>query len=174
MSAVSDGPGRADDVLHLARRVHVLLLARGETLAVAESLTGGAVGAAMTAAPGASATFRGAVVAYASDLKVSLLGVDPGLLAQVGAVHPEVAAQLASGVRDRLAATYGLSTTGVAGPDPQDGRQPGEVYLGLARAEGTDVVALRLPGGRDQVRAATVREALAFLAERLAAAQRPG
>lgn len=156
------------DVVDLARRVHEHLLARGETLAVAESLTGGALGAALTAVPGASATFRGGVTAYASDLKVSLLGVDPVLLAAVGAVHPEVAGQLASGVRERLGATYGLATTGVAGPDPQDGRPPGEVYVGLAGAGTAEVRELRLTGDRQAVRAGAVRAALTALADRLA------
>jgi nicotinamide-nucleotide amidase len=147
----------ADEV---ARDLHQALLARGETLAVAESLTGGALGAAVTAVPGVSATFRGGVVAYATELKTELLGVDADLLARVGAVHPEVAAQMARGVRGRLGATYGLATTGVAGPDPQDGHQPGEVHLALAGPGGGTARALRLSGGRAQVRAEAVRQAL--------------
>lgn len=146
-----------------AERVHAALLARGETLAVAESLTGGAVGAALTAVPGASATLRGAVVAYATDLKTALLGVDPTLLARTGAVHPDVAAQMAVGVRERLGATYGLATTGVAGPDPQDGRPPGEVHVAVAGPAGVERRALVVGGDRGAVRAAAVAAALRLL-----------
>ncbi|WP_431037229.1 CinA family protein [Streptomyces sp. P6-2-1] len=114
--------------------VDVIALAReaGQTVAVAESLTGGLVAAELTAAPGASAAFRGSVTAYATELKHRLLGVDPALLAREGAVHPEVAAHMASGVRDALGADWGAATTGVAGPEPQDGRPVGTVYVAVA------------------------------------------
>jgi nicotinamide-nucleotide amidase len=158
----------------LARRVHAALLARGETLAVAESLTGGALGAALTEVPGVSATFRGAVVAYATELKASLLGVDPALLGRTGAVDPEVAGRMARGVRERLGATYGLATTGVAGPDPQDGRPPGEVHLAWAAPRGAgagaaavSALSLDLAGDRAAVRAEAVRRALLLALERL-------
>lgn len=154
------------DTGELARQVHELLSGRGETVAVAESLTGGAVGAALTAVPGVSATFRGAVVAYATELKAALLGVDAVLLERVGAVHPQVAAQMAAGVRERLGATYGLATTGVAGPDPQDGRVPGEVHVAVAGPRGVEAASLSLVGDRAAVRAGAVRAAL----ERLLAA----
>lgn len=152
----------------LARDLHRALLARAATVAVAESLTGGALGAAITTVPGASATFRGGVVAYATDLKATLVGVDADLLARVGAVDPAVAAQMARGVRERLGATYGLATTGVAGPDPQDGRPPGEVHLALAGPDGCEVRTLTLAGDRGQVRAAAVRQALEMAVGRLA------
>ncbi len=153
-----------------ATTVHELLLARGATLAVAESLTGGALGAAVTAVPGVSATFRGAVVAYATDLKGELLGVPAELLARVGPVDPLVAAGMAAGVRSRLGATYGLATTGVAGPDPQGGHRPGEVYLGLAGGDRLRLLHRRvdLPGDRSAVRTGAVLAALGFLAEQLA------
>ncbi len=108
------------------------LTARGQTIAVAESLTGGLVAAALTAVPGASAVVRGGVVAYATDLKAELLGVPADLLERYGAVHPEVAAAMAAGVRDRLRAGYGLATTGVAGPDPAEGKPVGTVYIAVA------------------------------------------
>lgn len=152
-----------------AARVHELLLARSQTVAVAESLTGGAVGAALTVVPGVSATFRGAVVAYATDLKAGLLGVDRGLLDRVGAVDPDVVAAMATGVRDRLGATYGLATTGVAGPDPQDGHPPGEVHLAVAGPAGVAVVSLALAGDRAAVRDHAVRRALLLLADVLGA-----
>jgi nicotinamide-nucleotide amidase len=113
-----------------------LLHRAGRTLATAESLTGGWVGSAVTSVPGASRVYRGGVVAYATDLKHQLLGVDAALLARVGAVDAEVAGTMAEGVRDRLGADYGLSTTGVAGPDPQDGHPPGTVWVGIATPGG--------------------------------------
>jgi nicotinamide-nucleotide amidase len=144
------------------------LTERGQTVAVAESLTGGLLGAAITSVPGASVVFRGGVVAYATDLKAALLGVDPALLTRVGAVHEQVAAQMAVGVRERLDATWGVATTGAAGPDPQDGRPPGTVCLAVAGPSGEHSALLRLTGDRESVRAATVGAALAMLAAALA------
>ena len=152
----------------LAAEVHAALLARGATVAVAESLTGGALGAALTWVAGVSATFRGGVVAYATDLKASVLEVDADLLARVGAVDPEVARQMAVGVRQRLGATYGLATTGVAGPDPQDGHPPGEVHVAWAGPDGAMAVSLTLAGDRSQVRAEAVRRALSLANDQLA------
>jgi nicotinamide-nucleotide amidase len=146
-----------------AQEVHELLLARRETLAVAESLTGGALGAAVVAVPGVSATFRGGVVAYATELKSDLLGVDAVLLARRGAVDPDVAVAMAVGVRRRLGATWGLATTGVAGPDPQDGHPPGVCFVAVAGPDGTRVQTLALDGDRAAVRAAAVVAALALL-----------
>lgn len=149
----------------LARAVHEALLARGQTVAVAESLTGGALGAAITAVPGVSATFRGGVVAYATGLKASLLGVDPALLAARGPVDPDVAVAMAVGVRERLAATWGLATTGVAGPDPQDGHPPGTVYVAVAGPTDHQVSRLGLPAGagRAALRSMTVDAALGLV-----------
>jgi nicotinamide-nucleotide amidase len=166
---VNESPESTED---LAADVHRALRARGATIAVAESLTGGLLGAALTDLAGSSVTFRGGVVAYATDLKASLLDVDPALLRRHGAVHPEVAAAMARGAASRLAATYGLATTGVAGPDPQDGRAPGEVHVALAGpgvgASGDRVLSLQLLGGRDDVRREAVRRALALVAAELA------
>jgi nicotinamide-nucleotide amidase len=149
------------------------LAARGETLAVAESLTGGAVAAALVAVPGVSAVLRGGVVAYATDLKHALLGVDADLLARVGAVHPEVAVQMADGVRARLGAAWGLATTGVAGPDPQDDRPAGRVFVAVSGPVGPLVERLDLPGGRAQVRAGSVDAVLALLGRALEGAVQP-
>ena len=104
----------------------------GQTVAVAESLTGGMLCSALVEVPGASAVVRGGVVAYATELKHRLLGVDAGLLAAHGPVDPEVAAQMAHGVRELLGADWGLATTGVAGPGPQDGIAAGTVYVAVA------------------------------------------
>jgi nicotinamide-nucleotide amidase len=141
------------------------LTSRGLTIAVAESLTGGLLVAELIATPGASAVVNGGVVAYNTALKHSVLGVDAGLLAERGAVDPEVAEQMASGVRSALAvdgraADIGISTTGVAGPEPQDGKPVGTVYLGFATETEVVSVALRLSGSRDGIRKAVVSESL--------------
>jgi len=141
---------------------------RGATLAVAESLTGGLLAAALVDVPGASAVFRGSVTAYATELKASLLGVDEGLLAVHGAVHPVVARQMADGVRRLLGATWGIATTGVAGPEPQDGQPVGTVYVAVAGPGGTSAAALRLSGERATIRRETVVAAVQLLLERLA------
>jgi PncC family amidohydrolase len=135
------------------------------TVAVAESLTGGLVLAALTEVPGASRVVRGGVVAYATDVKADLVGVDAALLTRVGAVHPDVARALAEGVRDRLGATYGVGTTGVAGPDQQDGRPVGEVHIAVAGPDGTVVQTLGggLSATRGAVRQAAVAAALGLL-----------
>jgi nicotinamide-nucleotide amidase len=146
-----------------AHEAHEALLERGETVAVAESLTGGALGAALVAVPGVSATFRGGVIAYATELKSELLGVDAGLLARRGPVDADVAVAMASGVRERLGATWGLATTGVAGPDPQDGHPPGVFYVAIAGPDIARVEALALDGDRATVRAAAVAAALELL-----------
>ncbi|GAB3031157.1 CinA family protein [Parafrigoribacterium mesophilum] len=156
----------------LSAQVIAALTARGETIGVAESLTGGALAAELIATPGASVVVNGGIVAYRTALKHALLGVDAALLAEHGAVHPQVAAQMAVGVRDALAvdgvpASIGLSTTGVAGPDPQDGHPVGTVYLGLAHGDKARTRALALSGTRNEIRRAVVDAALRWLVEEL-------
>ncbi|KIQ10041.1 damage-inducible protein CinA [Curtobacterium flaccumfaciens] len=148
------------------------LTARGETLAVAESLTGGLVVATLVDVPGASAVVHGGVVAYATPVKHSVLGVSEDLLEAEGAVHPEVARQMAAGVRIALSvdgepATWGISTTGVAGPDPQDGKPVGTVYVGIASAAGAEAFELHLDGDRGAIRHATVSELLARMSSEI-------
>ncbi len=150
-----------------AADLHAALLARGETVAAAESLTAGLFCATLAGVPGASATLRGGAVVYATDLKATLAGVDADLLARVGPVAPETAAALAEGIATRCGATWGVGLTGVAGPDPVDDHPPGTVFLGLAGPGGTTVVPLRLPGDRAAVRAASVQAAVAELLARL-------
>lgn len=140
---------------------------RGETVATAESLTAGLVVASLTEVAGASAVVRGGVVAYATDLKARLAGVDQALLDEHGAVHPSVAEALARGARQRCGADWGLGLTGVAGPDPQDGVAPGTVYIGAAGPEGTTVRAVSCEGDRQAIRAAAVRVALEHFEELL-------
>ena len=159
--------GAADDV---AQALVGRLIARGWTVAVAESLTGGLVVAALVSVPGASATVRGGVVAYATALKHSLLGVDAALLAAEGPVHPEVARQMAEGVRaaaavEGLAADVGIATTGVAGPTPQDATPVGTVYIAVATPSETRVEALTLAGTRAQIRSEATRSALQIALE---------
>jgi nicotinamide-nucleotide amidase len=149
------------------------LSSAGQTVAVAESLTGGLVTAALTDIPGASLVVRGGVLAYATDLKTQVLGVDQALLARVGAVDPDVAGQMAGGVRSLMGATYGLATTGVAGPDEADGKPVGTVYVAVAGPATSRVRALSLSGDRGQVRAQSVLAVLALLAEELGAGE-PG
>jgi len=151
----------------VAVRLHRTLLSRGETVAAAESLTAGLFCATLATVPGASATLRGGVVVYATELKTALAGVPAGLLAAHGPVSPETAAALAEGVRERCAATWGIGLTGVAGPDPVDGHGPGRVYLGISDGRSTDVVELDLPGDRAAVRAAAVTTAMDGLLARL-------
>ena len=148
------------------------LTAVGQTVAVAESLTGGLVGAALTDVAGASLVVRGGVLAYATDVKAQLLGVDEVLLARVGSVDVEVAEQMASGVRSLMGATYGLSTTGVAGPDPVDDKAVGTVYVAVVGPGTSRVRALGLSGDRAGIRAQSVLAVLALLAEELGAQAR--
>lgn len=151
----------------LARQVIELLRAAGQTVAVAESLTGGLVAAALTTVPGASLAVRGGVVAYATDLKATLLSVPPRMLEEHGAVYPGVASAMAIGVRDRLRATFGVATTGVAGPDPQDGQPVGTVHIAVSAEDDTVVRTLALEGDRDGIRRLTVDRSLALLLGRL-------
>ncbi|RBY76148.1 competence protein [Blastococcus sp. TF02-09] len=147
--------------------LHEALLARGETVAAAESLTAGLFCALLAEVPGASATLRGGVVVYATDLKSELAGVPADLLAEHGPVSRPTAAALAEGVRERCGATWGVGLTGVAGPTPVDGHGPGRVYVGVSDGQRTDVVELDLPGDRAAVRAAAVDAAVDALLDRL-------
>ena len=156
----------------LAERIVAELARRGERIALAESLTGGLLTSALVDVPGASAVVSGGVVANATPLKALLLGVDEALLAERGAIDAEVARQLASGARERLAldgrpADHALATTGAAGPDPQDGHPPGTVWIGYADAAGASAEHLLLAGDRDAIRHAAVDAALTLLATRL-------
>jgi nicotinamide-nucleotide amidase len=149
------------------------LAARGETLATAESLTGGLIGAWITAVAGASDAYRGGVVSYATDLKASLAGVSERTLAEHGAVSQLTAVEMALGVAERCDATWGIAVTGVAGPAEQEGKPAGTVYTAVARRPAsrrgwddpqTDSVVcvrdLALEGDRAAIRNQTVVAAL--------------
>lgn len=157
------GPGARELAVEILR----LLTTSGRTVASAESLTGGLVAAALTDVPGSSAAFRGGVVAYATELKAQLLGVDSRMLTDHGPVYAPVAAAMAEGVRKRLDATVGVATTGVAGPDSSDGFPPGTVHIAVSLADDTVVRTMALNGNRDEIRRLTVEGVLGLLLGRL-------
>ena len=140
------------------------LTERGLSVSVAESLTGGLLCAALTEAPGASVVIRGGVVAYATDLKASVLGVSQELLEIRGAVDPDVALEMAAGVATKLGSDIGLSTTGVAGPEPQDGKAVGTVFIACVWGKKRVVEELSLSGTRNEIRSLTVHASLRLLA----------
>jgi nicotinamide-nucleotide amidase len=151
----------------LARTAVELLTSSHRTVAVAESLTGGLVVGALTAIAGASVVVRGGVVAYATDVKADLLGVPGELLDREGPVDPGVATAMAVGVRRLLGATYGLATTGVAGPGPADGKPQGTVFVAVAGPGKNFCQGLQLAGDRQKVRDQTVRSVLSLLVSAL-------
>ncbi|PYC79977.1 hypothetical protein C7C46_13565 [Streptomyces tateyamensis] len=159
---------RLDRAGTLTREITRALSTVGHTMAAAESLTGGSLCEALSEAPGATSTFAGGLIAYSTDLKKRLLGVDEALLDRVGAVHPEVAGQMAEGIRKLTCATYGLATTGVAGPAPQDGQDVGTVFVAVATPHATTSVQV-CPGteDRDGIREAAVVGALQLLRDQL-------
>jgi PncC family amidohydrolase len=149
----------------VASGVQDRLLALGATVAVAESLTGGLLSAALTTRAGSSAVFRGGLVVYATDTKDTVAGVPGPLLAAEGPVSAHVAAALAAGARDRMQATYGVGVTGVAGPDRQDDQPVGTVHIAVAGPDVGDVKSLALDGDRDGIRREAVQQALLLLTE---------
>ena len=147
----------------LATRVHLLLRAGGHTVATAESLTGGRLAALLTDTPGASQTFLGGVVTYATELKRSLLDVSQEVIDSVGVVSAECAEAMATGMKALAGATYALATTGVAGPEPQEGKPAGTVYVGIAGPGLVTSVRLQLSGDRQAIQAQTCEQALGEL-----------
>jgi nicotinamide-nucleotide amidase len=163
----------ANQTEHLAKPVIQAFVGQGLHLAIAESLTGGLLTSAFVDVPGASNVLLGSIVAYQTELKHQLLGVSRPLLQEQGAVDAEVVAQMAGGVRAKLAAksgldeslVVGLATTGVAGPDSQDGKPAGTVFIGISGPTGEFVYPLDLSGSRAEIREATVSAAIAALGE---------
>lgn len=150
-----------------------VLRERSLTVAVAESLTGGLVTSELISVPGASSVVLGGVIAYSTELKRAVLGVDGDLLAAHGPVHPLVAEQMADRVRDVLAvsgrrADVGLSTTGVAGPGAEGGHEVGTVFVGIAIGDSVSSLRLSLSGNRQAIRELTVSELLSELMNKLA------
>jgi PncC family amidohydrolase len=155
--------------------IHQLLITNRFFIATAESLTAGMLGSELASAPGASNYFLGGIISYQDEVKQHLLGVDSNLLAKSSAVSPEVAIQMAAGVRQRFARdchkplehVIGISTTGVAGPDMVGNHAVGEVYLGISSARGQCALALELKGNRSEIRTASVTEALSALEDEI-------
>lgn len=143
-----------------AARLVECLVRRGETLGTAESCTGGGVGFAVTAVPGASRVFMGGVVSYGNRVKRDVLGVAPRILDGVGPVSAECAAAMARGARRVLGVDYAVSVTGVAGPGGDGGQPAGYVWFGVATGSGVRTENVVFPGGRDEVRAAAIEHAL--------------
>lgn len=160
MTAGSGPADPAQAAAELARLLIGLLTERGQSVATAESLTGGLVAATLVDVAGASAVFRGGIVAYPTDVKTSLLGVPSSLLRRTGPVHAEVARAMADGARSVLSATFGLATTGVAGPDASDGHPPGTVHIAVSGPAGPIGRQLALRGDRRAIRLATVAQTL--------------
>lgn len=159
-----------------AAQLIALLRERGLTIGVAESLTGGAVASALVSVPGASETLLGGIVAYATPVKHSLLGVNRKLLAEHGAVHPDVAAQMAQGVRlavavDARPADVGIATTGIAGPDAADGQPVGTVFIAVAVGDGIRTLGFAFGGDRAAIRAQATEAALTATLEALQAGE---
>ncbi|NJC21960.1 nicotinamide-nucleotide amidase [Arthrobacter pigmenti] len=161
MIPVGDGKA-AHNAVDLARRL-------GVTLATAESLTAGMVSALLATVPGVSTVLRGGIVSYHRDLKETLLGVDPDLLDRVGAVDPQVAKQMAEGARRICEADVGIATTGVAGPEPHEGKSVGTVFIAVAMPDGAVVCEFTFAGDRSQIRNASCEAALNTLYETLTA-----
>jgi len=151
----------------LTARALERLIATEATVATAESLTGGLLAAAITSVPGASAAYRGGVIAYATDVKHHMLDVPDDLLQAHGAVSAETAEAMAVGVRMGLGGTYGLATTGVAGPDLQEGKPVGLVYVAVAGPRGNRTSSHRFAGERTAVRASAVEAVLNLLLSEL-------
>ena len=139
----------------------------GQTVATAESLTGGLLCATLVDVPGASEFLRGGIVAYVPETKSDILGVDPGLIERVGTVHPEVASAMAEGAVRVLGSTWGVATTGVAGPEPSEGKPVGTVHVAVAGPSGVETRDLSLHGDRRLIREQAVDAALSLLIGRL-------
>lgn len=150
-----------------------LLRAADSSLATAESLTGGRLAAAVTSVPGASASYLGGFVTYATALKESLLGVPREVVEQYGVVSGECARAMAAGCRLATGATYALATTGVAGPDSQEGKPVGTVFVGLSGPQGETVLTMELIGDRHRIQDRACREALSALCGILRGEQPP-
>lgn len=151
----------------MAAALHAELLARKAMLASAESLTGGRLGDLLSAAPGASDTYLGGVVSYATPVKKSVLGVSDATVEGPGVVSAECAAEMATGVRDLLGADYAVSTTGVAGPTEQEGKPVGLVFIGVAGPDGVTTTRLELDGDRAEIRERTCLEAVTAVLARV-------
>jgi nicotinamide-nucleotide amidase len=135
------------------------LKARGETVSVAESLTGGGLGHALTAVPGASEVFIGGIIAYTTEVKVNFLGVPRAIIDEFSVVSEEVAVAMANGAREKIGTTWAISTTGIAGPGDYMGIREGTVWIAIAGPINQTLL-LTLDGGRDGVRQGAISSAI--------------
>lgn len=163
----------ADRNVLLAAQVHDLLKSRGAMVATAESLTGGQLAVLLTTAPGSSETYLGGVVSYATEVKTDVLGVPRSIVENEGVVSAACARAMAEGVRRLTGAAYAMSTTGVAGPDPQEDKAPGTVFVSVAGPTGVTALSLELSGDRGAIQRRSCEEALSALAEVLRQEETP-
>lgn len=157
------------DQMTLAGALQAELFRRSLMLASAESLTGGRLGDVLSAAPGASDTYLGGVVSYATEVKQKVLGVSAETVEKHGVVSAECAEEMATGVRDLVDADYAVSTTGVAGPTTQEGKPVGLVYIGVAGPDGVRSEQFQFDGGRAEIREKVVKAAIDLVLETVTA-----
>jgi nicotinamide-nucleotide amidase len=146
-----------------AKTVVTALVERGETVSVAESVTAGGLGDALTQAPGASKAFSGGVIAYSNDVKINILGLDSTLIDQFSVVSEEVAIAMADAVRDKFGTTWGIATTGIAGPGDFEGIPEGRVWVAI-RGPINQTIQLQLDSGRDAIRTGAISSAIGTFA----------
>lgn len=163
-------PPPSSDQMTLAGALQAELFRRSLMLATAESLTGGRLGDVLSAAPGASDTYLGGVVSYATEVKQRVLGVSEETVESHGVVSAECAAEMAAGARELTGADYAVSTTGVAGPTSQEGKPIGLVFIGVAGPDGVRIERFQFDGGRAEIREKVVKAAIDLTLETVRAA----
>jgi len=146
-----------------AKNVIASLEARGETLSVAESITAGGLGSAITSVPGASQVFLGGVIAYSNDVKINILGIDGALIDKYSVVSEEVAIAMADAVRAKFGTTWGIATTGIAGPGDYLGMPEGRVWVAISGPV-NQTIQLQLDSGREGIRTGAISSAIGTFA----------
>jgi nicotinamide-nucleotide amidase len=157
---IATSPTDQPDPQAMAAALHAELVRRSAVIATAESLTGGELGVLLSAAPGASETYLGGIISYATEVKRKLLQVSAYTVDRHGVVSAECATEMALGARALFGADYAVSTTGVAGPAAQEGKPVGLVYVGVAGPDGVSTQELRLDGDRAEIRKRSCMEAM--------------
>ncbi|MFA4918385.1 MAG: CinA family protein [Thermodesulfovibrionales bacterium] len=151
--------------LEIIHRVHELFKARGLTLSLSESCTGGLISHYITHLPGASAFFKAGFVSYSAEMKINILGVSPDSIASYGVVSEQTAREMAEKIRGLTDTDFSISTTGNLGPDVLEGKEKGLVYIAVGKEGQTFVKELRLRGNREENKEEAALEALSFLIE---------
>jgi nicotinamide-nucleotide amidase len=146
-----------------ANTVVAYLEDRGETVAIAESLTAGGLGHALTFTPGASKVFMGGIIAYTNEIKINILGINPALIDEFSVVSEEVANAMADAAREKFGTTWGIATTGIAGPGDHQGISEGTVWISI-RGPINQTVQLQLDSGREAVRTGAISSAIGTFA----------